>query len=80
MKLTTYDGELDICGSNFCSKFVNVFNPSLVIVNVIGRDANHLNITFGKVTCATSDFTEFGGADRGEISWMREEDGLKAVR
>ena len=80
MTLTTYDGKLDICGSYFCSKFVNVFNPSIVIVKVIGRDANNLNITFGKVTCATSDFTKFGGADRGEISWMREEDSLEAVR
>lgn len=77
MKLMTYNRVLNISGANLCSIFVNVLNPFFVLAQAVGRDANNLNITFGEVIRATSDFTEFSGANRSEISWMRKEDSLK---
>jgi hypothetical protein len=80
MRVVTYYRELDICGSNFSSVFVDVLDPVFMVVQAVGRDADELDVPFGKLRRTTSDFAKLGGADRSKVSRVREEDGLKKVR
>lgn len=47
-----------------------------MFVETVGRNADDLDVALGKVVCTTGDLAELSGADRGEVSRMREEDGL----
>jgi hypothetical protein len=49
----------------------------MVLFEAIGGYTNNLHITLLEIRSATSDLSKFGGADRSEISWMREKDGLR---
>jgi len=73
---STYDGELYICGSNFGTVGVDVFHPLLVLIKTISRDANDFDVAFGEIRGTACDFTKLSCANRGEISWVREENGL----
>jgi hypothetical protein len=72
-----HNRELDISGAVLGAVLVDIHNPFVVILEIIGRNTDDLDIALCKVVCATSDLAELGGADRGEVSGMREEDGLK---
>lgn len=72
-----YNREFDIGGAELGSKVADIFDPLVVIVETVGRNTDHLDVAFCKVFLTASDLAELGGADRGEISGMREEDGLE---
>lgn len=72
----TYDRKLDISGTNFGPKGVDVFNPSIVFLKAVSRNTDDFNIAFGKVVSAASYFTEFGRANWSEISRMGEKNSL----
>jgi hypothetical protein len=63
----SYDRELDIGWCCLGSKLVNILNPCVVFIDVVRRQADDFDTSLSKVWRTTSDFTEFGGADRGEI-------------
>lgn len=63
----TYDGELDVSWANFLADVVDVVNPGLVRIEVVGRQADDLDATSSKVGGATSDLSEFSRADLGRI-------------
>jgi len=74
-----YNRELDISGAVLGAVLVDIHNPFVVILEIIGRNTDDLDIALCKVVCATSDLAELGGADRGEVSGMREEDGPRTT-
>lgn len=53
--------------------FVDVLYPFVMVGQVVGGDTNDFDVALRKVWAATSDFAELGGANRGEVARMREE-------
>jgi len=51
----THDRELHVGWSVSGAKFVNIFNPLVVILEAIGRNSNKLNIALGKIIGTPSD-------------------------
>lgn len=72
----THDGVLDIGGSDLGAERVNVLDPFMMLLEAIGRDANDLYISLLEVLGTSSNLTELGSADGGEVSRVREEDRL----
>jgi hypothetical protein len=68
----TYDGELDVGGPDFAAKVVDVLDPLVVVVEVVGGDADDLDIALCKVLRAARDLAELSRADRCEICSMNE--------
>ena len=73
----TYNGIANIRGSNFGAIFVNILDPFFMVSKAVGRNTNNLDVTFLKIGLATSNFSKFSSADRGEVSRMREKDYLR---
>lgn len=48
-----------------------------MVLETVGRNTDDLDVALGKVGFTTSDLAELSGANRGEVSRMREEDGLE---
>ena len=71
-----YNRELDIGGAVLGTELVDVLDPLVVIVETVGRNTDDLDVTLCKVGSTASDLAELSSANRGEISGMREEDGL----
>lgn len=76
MHICTYDWELDIGRTDFGTKFFNVLNPFVVILQTVGGDTDDFDVTLLEVFSTASDFTQFRGADRCEIARMGEKDNL----
>jgi len=68
------NGELDVGGGDFAAVLVDVLDPFRVVVEVVGGDADDLDVALCKVGCATCDFAELGRADGCKVSRVREED------
>ena len=68
---------MDVGGTVLGTIFVDVLDPLVVIVETVGRDADHLDVAPCKVARTARDLAELGGADGGEISGVGEEDGLQ---
>ena len=64
------DGELDIAASNLA----NVLDPTLVASQGVGRKANQLGTTLGELGLKLGEGAELGGADRGVVLGVGEED------
>lgn len=77
---SSYNGELNIGRTELAAKRVDVLHPLVVLLETVRGDTDHLDIALRKVGGATSDLTELGGADRGEVSGVGEEDGLATIR
>jgi len=76
----TRDGELNVGGSvNLRAIVIDILDPVMMVCEAISGDADDLHVALFEVLSATSDLTEFGRADRGEISGMGEQDCLKYV-
>jgi len=54
--------------------FVNVLDPLVVRVNVIGTQSNNLDIALLEFWCQLCDSAQFGSADGCEVIWVRKED------
>jgi hypothetical protein len=52
----------------------------MVLIEAVRGDTDHLHTTLGEIGGSTSNFTELGGADRGKVSGVREEDSLATIR
>ena len=76
-KATAYNGELNSGRANLGTEGLDVFNPSLMGLEAVGRDTNELDATSSKVWGTASDFTKLSRADRGEIIGMGEENSLE---
>ena len=68
----THDGVFDTrwAGNLFAVRF-DVLDPSLVLVEAIGRETDELHTTSRKVVGAAGDLAELGGANRGKIIYKR---------
>jgi len=55
--------------------FIDIFDPLVVIVQVIRADTDNLDVPLFPITClcASGDLTELGSAYRSKVSRMREE-------
>jgi hypothetical protein len=73
---STYDGELDVCVTEFGSILIDILYPGVVVLKTVGRNANELDATFFEVGGTTSDLTQLSGTNRSEVSRMREENCL----
>jgi hypothetical protein len=51
----------------------------MVVLETVSRDANDFDIALREVLCATSNLTEFSGADWGEVARVREEHSLRMI-
>lgn len=71
-----YNWELDISRSKLGTIFIDIFDPCMVVLKAVGRDANNLHVALFKIRNATSDLTKLSGADGREITGVREQDGL----
>ena len=76
-RVRIHNRELDIGGAVLGAVLVDIQDPLVVILEIVGRNTDDLDVALCKVVCATSDLAELGGADRGEVSGMREEDDLE---
>lgn len=76
IRMETCDRKLDIGRSIFRSKLVDVLDPVLMIFQVVCRQPDHFHISLFEFALKTRDFGEFGSADGGKISWMREQNCL----
>lgn len=72
-----YNRELDIGRAVLGAVLVDIHDPFVVILEIVGRNTDDLDIALCKVVCATGDLAELSGADRGEVSGVRKEDGLE---
>jgi hypothetical protein len=61
----TYDGELDVSWANFRANFVDILDPVLMRIEVVGRETNDFDISSSKVRSTTSDLSELGRANLG---------------
>ena len=68
--MITYNRKFDISRSNLCTVFINVFDPTVVVFKVVGRDPDDLHVALGEVGSSPSDLSKFGCADRGEVPGM----------
>jgi len=48
-----------------------------MLVKAIGRDSDDFDISLFEIFGTTGDLTEFGGANGGEVSRVREENDLR---
>lgn len=69
---TTYDGVLEVS----LSPLVDVLNPLVVRLEIVGRQPYDLDLTLREIGLTSRDFGKFSGADGSEVIGMREEDGL----
>lgn len=75
-KAGAHDGKLHIGGCKFGAVVVDILYPSMMIVETIGRNADHFDTSLLKVLGTASDFTELCCANWGEITGMGKENGL----
>lgn len=68
----SYYGKLDVRRSNLGAIGVDVLDPFVVVVEIICRNTNDLDVALCKIRCAASNLTQLGGAHGGKISRMRE--------
>jgi hypothetical protein len=50
---------------------LDILDPSSVLVEAVGREANKLHATSSKFLGTTSDFTELSGTNGGEVIYER---------
>ena len=68
----TYDGVVDVGWTgNLGAERLNILNPSVVLLDAIGREANELHTTSRKVLGTTSDFAKLSGANGGKVIYER---------
>jgi hypothetical protein len=69
---STHDGVLDACwaGDLFAER-LDILDPSLVLLETVGRETDELHTTSSKVVWAASDFAELGGANWGKVIYER---------
>jgi hypothetical protein len=72
----TYDGVRDLGGGDLRTIRLDVLDPCVVLIEAVSRNTDNLYVPLGEVGGSSSDFTEFGGANGGKVTRMREEDGL----
>ena len=69
----TYDGVVDMgWAGNLGTERLDIFNPSLVLLETIGRETNELHTTSGKVLGAASNLTKLGGANGSKVIYKRD--------
>lgn len=68
--LVADDGEVQLAAADL----VNVLDPALMAVDGIGRETNELDIALGELGLELCESAELGGADRGVVLGVREED------
>jgi hypothetical protein len=56
---------------NLGAERLDILNPSVVLINAIGRETNDLHTTSSKVLGTTSDFTKLSGANGGKVIYDR---------
>ena len=62
------------------AELLDVLNPSVVLIDLIGRETDYLYTTSSKVWSAAGDFTELSGANRGKIIYERGSVSLRGLR
>ena len=68
----TYDGVVDMgWAGNLCAERLDILDPSIVLLEAVGRKADELYATSSKVFGTASDFTKLSGADGGEVIYER---------
>lgn len=67
--LVTNDGKLQAAAANL----VDILDPSSVALDSVGRKANELDTTLGELWLELSEGAELGGADRGVVLRVREQ-------
>jgi len=65
------DGELEVGASHL----IDVLDPGVVRVDVVGAQADQLHAACGELGLQLGEGAQLGGADRGEVIGVREEDG-----
>lgn len=68
------DRELDVGWTKLSTVFVDVPDPAVVILKIVSRDSDDLDIPLCEIICTTGDLAEFGGADRSKVARVREQD------
>jgi len=68
------DGVVDTGWADLGAERLDILDPSVVLLEAIGRETDELHATISKVLGTTSDFTKLGGADGGKVIGMGEED------
>ena len=56
---------------NLCAERLDILDPSIVLLEAVGRKADELYATSSKVWGTAGDFTELSGANRGKIIYER---------
>ena len=57
--------------ADLCAELLDVLHPSMVLVDLIGRETNYFYATSSKVRGTAGDFAELSGANRGKIIYER---------
>lgn len=70
--LPAYDGVVDVgWASGLGAERLDILNPSLVLLEAVGRETNKLHATSSKVLRTAGDFTELSGANGGKVIYER---------
>ena len=67
----TYDGVADAGWAELGTVLFDIFHPSIVCFEVIGREPDELYATSVKVAGTTGDFTKLSGANWGKVIYER---------
>jgi hypothetical protein len=72
----THDRELHVGRADLGSILVDILDPFVVLCQSVRRNTNEFDVSLSEVFRAPGDFTELGRAHWGEVSRVREQNGL----
>jgi hypothetical protein len=68
LEVGAYEGELDVRRSNFAAVLVDVLDPLCMVVEVVRRGADDLDVALLKAVRTTLNISKPGRADRRKVS------------